>query len=111
MAYGTPPIVHAVGGLRDTVKPFNPFESSGTGWTFERAEADQMRGQIHNALVTYREHRDAFVALQRRGMEQDLRWAWEKTRVPVFGVVGGRVHAHAHVCLGVGVWTCLCLRG
>ncbi|KIY95719.1 starch synthase [Monoraphidium neglectum] len=74
MAYGTPPIVHAVGGLRDTVKPFNPFESSGTGWTFERAEADQMRGQIHNALVTYREHRDAFVALQRRGMEQDLSW-------------------------------------
>ena len=25
------PVVHAVGGLRDTVKPFNPFENSGTG--------------------------------------------------------------------------------
>ena len=25
------PVVHAVGGLRDTVKPFNPFEQSGTG--------------------------------------------------------------------------------
>ena len=25
------PVVHAVGGLRDTVKPFNPFENAGTG--------------------------------------------------------------------------------
>lgn len=25
------PVVHSVGGLRDTVKPFNPFEKSGTG--------------------------------------------------------------------------------
>lgn len=25
------PVVHAVGGLRDTVKPFNPFENTGTG--------------------------------------------------------------------------------
>jgi starch synthase len=39
MAYGTPPIVHAVGGLRDTVKPFDPFAETGTGWTFDRAEA------------------------------------------------------------------------
>lgn len=29
MAYGTVPVVHAVGGLRDTVKPFNPHENTG----------------------------------------------------------------------------------
>ncbi len=38
MAYGTVPVVHAVGGLRDTVKQYNPFENVGTGWVFERAE-------------------------------------------------------------------------
>lgn len=74
MAYGTVPVVHAVGGLRDTVKPFNPFENSGTGWTFERAEAEHMRGACANALETYRKYHDSFVALQRRGMAQDLSW-------------------------------------
>ncbi len=29
MAYGTVPVVHAVGGLRDTVTPFHPFENTG----------------------------------------------------------------------------------
>lgn len=35
MAYGTVPIVHAVGGLRDTVKPFNAADQTGgqrSGW-------------------------------------------------------------------------------
>jgi starch synthase len=32
MAYGTVPVVHAVGGLRDTVAPFDPFNDTGLGW-------------------------------------------------------------------------------
>ena len=74
MAYGTVPVVHAVGGLRDTVTPFNPFEQTGTGWTFERAEAEHMRGACTNALETYRKYRPDFIKLQRRGMAQDLSW-------------------------------------
>ncbi|WIA09124.1 hypothetical protein OEZ85_008536 [Tetradesmus obliquus] len=74
MAYGTVPIVHAVGGLRDTVTPFNPFENKGTGWTFERADAEQMRHAVGNALETYRKYRPSFRDLQLRGMAQDLSW-------------------------------------
>ncbi len=74
MAYGTVPVVHAVGGLRDTVKPYDPHSDSGTGWTFERAEQSQMNSAIHNAVYTYREHRPAFERLQQRGMQQDLSW-------------------------------------
>lgn len=74
MAYGTVPVVHAVGGLRDTVKPYNPYDNSGTGWTFEWADAGNFRDAVGNALYTYREFRDSFEALQKRGMEQDLSW-------------------------------------
>jgi starch synthase len=74
MAYGTPPVVHAVGGLRDTVKPYNPYENTGTGWTFERAEGELMRTAIGHALTTYKEHSKSFQDIMRRGMEQDLSW-------------------------------------
>lgn len=63
-----------VGGLRDTVKPYNPYDNSGTGWTFEWADAGNFRDAVGNALYTYREFRDSFEALQKRGMEQDLSW-------------------------------------
>ena len=32
--YGTVPIVHEIGGLKDTVKPYNQFEQTGTGFSF-----------------------------------------------------------------------------
>ena len=74
MEYGTVPVVHAVGGLRDTVRPFNPFENSGTGWTFEYADAGAFRNAMGDALYTFREHRASFDELALRGMGQDLSW-------------------------------------
>ncbi len=74
MAYGTAPVVHAVGGLRDTVKPYNPFENSGTGWTFDRAESGPMRDAVNNAVLTFRDYRESFHEIQLRGMDQDLSW-------------------------------------
>ena len=43
-----------VGGLRDTVHPYNPYENTGTGWSFEWADAGAFRDAIGNALYTYR---------------------------------------------------------
>ena len=63
-----------VGGLRDTVKPYNPYDNSGTGWTFDWADAGNFRDAIGNALYTYREFRDSFEGIQKRGMQQDLSW-------------------------------------
>ena len=34
LRYGTIPIVRETGGLKDTVQPYNEFESSGTGFSF-----------------------------------------------------------------------------
>lgn len=74
MCYGTVPVVHAVGGLRDTVQPFNPFNESGLGWTFERAEANQLINALGNCLLTYREYKKSWEGIQRRGMLQNLSW-------------------------------------
>mmetsp|Transcript_22695 Transcript_22695/g.67572 ORF Transcript_22695/g.67572 Transcript_22695/m.67572 type:complete len:435 (-) Transcript_22695:1346-2650(-) len=74
MAYGTVPLVHAVGGLRDTVSSWNPDDRSGTGWTFPRAETQPLREAIGYALGTYRHHRDSFRTIQQNGMSQDLSW-------------------------------------
>jgi starch synthase len=74
MRYGTIPIVHAVGGLRDTVQSFDPYANTGTGWTFEKAEPGAMIHAIGNALWTYREFKDSWSTMQRRAMSQDLSW-------------------------------------
>ncbi|CAO2820293.1 unnamed protein product [Amaranthus hypochondriacus] len=74
MNYGTVPVVHAVGGLRDTVQPFDPYNNTGLGWTFDRAEANRLINALGNCLLTYRQYKDSWVGLQTRGMTQDLSW-------------------------------------
>ncbi|MED6144955.1 hypothetical protein PIB30_020427 [Stylosanthes scabra] len=74
MNYGTIPVVHAVGGLRDTVQPFDPFSESGLGWTFDSAETHKLIHALGNCLLTYREYKQSWEGLQRRGMMQDLSW-------------------------------------
>lgn len=77
MRYGTPPIVHATGGLVDTVTPFDPQRNQGTGWWFRNFEGYAFREALHHALVTWRHHRDAFRGIQQRGMRAD--WSWQAT--------------------------------
>ncbi|KAF5479163.1 hypothetical protein F2P56_000013 [Juglans regia] len=74
MSYGTVPVVHAVGGLRDTVQPFDPFNESGLGWTFDSADANKLIHALWNCLLTYREYKQSWEGLQKRGMMQDLSW-------------------------------------
>ena len=47
---------------------------AGTGWTFDRAEANRLRDSIGASLVTFRQHRQSFSELGKRGMMQDLSW-------------------------------------
>lgn len=74
MAYGTVPVVHAVGGLRDTVQAFNPDGNTGTGWTFNWCDVGCFQQAMSYALDTYRNHKEAFYGIQERGMKQDLSW-------------------------------------
>jgi starch synthase len=74
MHYGTVPVVHSVGGLRDTVQPFDPFTDSGMGWTFDRAEVSGFTDALGNAMWTYRDFKNSWTGIQQRGISQDLSW-------------------------------------
>ncbi|MGI5985208.1 MAG: glycogen synthase GlgA [Clostridiales bacterium] len=71
MRYGTVPIVRAVGGLRDTVRPY-PAENS-NGFTFYDYSADAMLGAIDYAIDIW-QSKDEWWNLMCRGMTEDLSW-------------------------------------
>lgn len=74
MRYGTIPVVHAVGGLKDTVQAFDPYSNTGTGWTFDKPDAGGLIHALGNAMWTYRDFKDSWKGIQERGMTQDLSW-------------------------------------
>ncbi|KAK4571186.1 hypothetical protein RGQ29_029847 [Quercus rubra] len=78
MRYGTVPVVHDTGGLRDTVENFNPFaqegHGEGTGWTFSPLTKESMLAALRNATRTYREHKSSWEGLMKRGMQRDYTW-------------------------------------
>ena len=71
MAYGTPPIVHAVGGLRDTVPPWDG--ASGLGFPFDTFTEDAFVGAVREALAVYHDA-DAYARLQQNAMAADHSW-------------------------------------
>ena len=74
MRYGTVPVVHATGGLKDTVPPCDENGHGGLGFTFQSYNADDFLAAVKRALNLYNHNRDGFRALQKREMEQDFSW-------------------------------------
>ncbi|TVU12437.1 hypothetical protein EJB05_46084, partial [Eragrostis curvula] len=77
MHYGTVPVVHGTGGLRDTVENFNPFGDKGeqgTGWAFAPLTTENMLWTLRTAVSTYREHKSSWEGLMKRGMTKDFTW-------------------------------------
>jgi len=74
MRYGTVPVVHATGGLADTVQTFDPLSNRGTGWAFKSFSAEAFVEALGWALYTFRTHPTAWRGIQLRGMTQDFSW-------------------------------------
>ena len=74
MRYGTVPVVHATGGLKDTVPGADENGEGGLGFTFQSYNADDFLASLKRGLHLYRNNREGFQALQKRGMEQDFSW-------------------------------------
>jgi len=74
LRYGTVPIVRETGGLKDTVAPFNEYESSGTGFSFTNYNAHEMLTTIRYAEQIYYYKRREWNKMIDRGMASDFSW-------------------------------------
>ncbi len=74
LRYGTLPIVHATGGLADTVTDVDADPDSGNGISFTPYAASALLDALRRALRHYAEH-DRWPSLVARAMAYDSRWS------------------------------------
>jgi starch synthase len=73
LRYGTIPLVHAVGGLRDTVQPFHPETGEGTGFVFYEPSAPALLEVVQQALAAYGDQH-TWKRLMQHAMARDFSW-------------------------------------
>ena len=74
LRYGTVPIVRETGGLRDTVQPYNEYESTGTGFSFANYNAHEMMDIINYAKHIYYNKKREWNKIIDRAMATDFSW-------------------------------------
>ncbi len=75
LRYGTLPVVHAVGGLRDTVveHPLDEITEGANGFVFHQPEGSELFEAIERATLAYQQP-DVWKKLQLNAMGQDFSW-------------------------------------
>lgn len=77
LAYGTPPIVNATGGLADSVVDCNEAHlanNTANGFVMVEASAEGLIASIKRAIETFRHDEKTWRQIQKNGMSQDLGW-------------------------------------
>ncbi|HSO28880.1 MAG TPA: glycosyltransferase, partial [Candidatus Sulfomarinibacteraceae bacterium] len=74
LRYGTPPIVHATGGLNDTVRDEHDHPGAGTGFVFRHPTADGLLWACRTFASRFRRGGGAWESLIERGMAVDFDW-------------------------------------
>ena len=75
LRYGTLPVVHATGGLEDTVEQYNEGEGTGTGFKFYRPDAESFLSAIRWAVETWGERPSHITMMREQAMK--VRFDWE----------------------------------
>jgi starch synthase len=73
MRYGSVPVTTRMGGLKDTVLPFDEERKDGTGILADWATVDSLQGALDYALTLWRKPQ-LFRRVRRNGMERDFSW-------------------------------------
>ncbi|MCC2617664.1 glycogen synthase GlgA [Aestuariibacter halophilus] len=79
LAYGTLPVVRAVGGLKDTVLDLHSAPEYATGFMFEHPDSTALLNCLRRALLFYHEYPDLFAAMRIRAM--NTRFTWQDAAV------------------------------
>ena len=74
LRYGSVPVVHATGGLVDTIQDYNPRTGKGTGFVFKVYDSRDLLVAVTRAVVNFK-YENAWRALMERGMKQSFSWA------------------------------------
>jgi starch synthase len=91
LRYGTPPIVHATGGLRDTVVDVDANPGAGTGFAFESASASALVHACRRFAARFTAGGAEWEALLDRGMAVDF--DWRTASAPAYLAAYGRAIA------------------
>jgi starch synthase len=79
LRYGTPPIVRATGGLRDTVVDVTADPKRGTGFAFEGESPDGLVDACDRFLAAFQPASPEWESLLDRGMAVDFDWQSSST--------------------------------
>ena len=74
MRYGAVPIVREVGGLKDTVRPYDSLRDLGTGFVFRQYTSVDLLFAAAQAVELYNKNKPAFTGIMKRCMDQDFSW-------------------------------------
>lgn len=74
MRYGSVPIVHETGGLKDTVEPFDKESGEGVGFSFAGFSAENMLSSVSRALDIYFNDKKGWERIIYNCMSKDNSW-------------------------------------
>jgi starch synthase len=75
MRYGTLPLVRETGGLKDTVTPYNEYDKSGNGFSFEKYNANDLMNTLGYAADVYYNRKADWDTLVNNALNTDVSWA------------------------------------
>ena len=74
LRYGTLPLVRETGGLKDTVKPYNQYEKTGDGFSFEKYDSVDLMNKINDAVNVYYNKPEDWDLLVKNAITKDVSW-------------------------------------
>lgn len=71
-SYGAVPIVHSVGGLSDSIKPYGKYENA-NGFSFDSFNAHELLFTLKDALILYND-KEKWFNLTKNAINSDFSW-------------------------------------